>query len=187
DEVINMLIRFCRKKGNEKGLARQYLDFLLQIDRSMNYYEKEVLSIPAGKTLSRVVKHKIYECPDTAKYSHKKPLFICFRQKHGGVMDCLYKIEDIIVLNPADKADLEILNNSTFPDSWKRRIFAYINDTGYPKDLNHDKRFYVLSETENIPLSHQPRPPRNNTGHTYYSLVDILTNDFVLPESRAMV
>lgn len=183
DEIVQLLIRYTRKKSG-KELVVQYLNFLLEIDKAMKYYEKEVLSIPAGKSLDRVHKYKIYECPDTPEYNYKKPLFMCFRQSKGGEMNCLYKIEDIVIFNPVEKSELETFKNSTLQDHVKTRVLAYIKDTTFPAGLDHDKRFYILSETENIPLAHLPRPERNNAKFTYYSLVDVLTKQVVVPESK---
>jgi hypothetical protein len=124
DDVILLLKSHSRQK-DDNSLISQYLHFLLDIDKTMKYYEKEVLSIPAGKSIDRVEKYTVYECPDKLKYNYKKPLFICFREGRGGVMDSLYKIEEIVVFNPLEKSELETFKNSTLPDNWKKRILDY--------------------------------------------------------------
>ena len=183
ENIVNLLLDFCKKlKLNE--IITQYLNFLTQIDKSMKYYEKEVLSIPAGKSLAMVQKYNIYVCPDTKNYNYKRPLFVTFRQANGGVMDKLYKIEDIIILNPTNQNEVQALKDSTYSDSVKTRITNYLTAANYNTPIDYDERFYILSETESIDLSLSPRPQRNNAKFTYYTLKEILTKQIVTPESQ---
>ncbi|HRP91075.1 MAG TPA: hypothetical protein PKX92_13670 [Edaphocola sp.] len=183
ENISNLLWDFCTKL-NQNEIITQYLKFLTQIDKSMKYYEKEVLSIPAGKSLTLVQQHNIYVCPDTKNYNYKRPLFVTFRQANGGVMDKLYKIEDIIILNPTNPNEIQSLKDSTYPDIVKTRISNYLSATNYNTPINYDERFYILSETESIDLSLKPKPQRNNAKFTYYTLKEILTKNIVTPESQ---
>jgi len=183
ENIVNLLWDFC-KKLNQNEIITQYLKFLTQIDKSMKYYEKEVLSIPAGKSLTMVQQHNIYVCPDTKNYNYKRPLFVTFRQANGGVMDKLYKIEDIIILNPTNQNEVQALKDSTYPDSIKTRISNYLTAANYNTPIDYDEKFYILSETESIDLNLNPRPQRNNAKFTYYTLKEILTNQIVTPESQ---
>lgn len=183
ENISNLLWDFC-KKLNQNELITQYLKFLTQIDKSMKYYEKEVLSIPAGKSLTMVQHHNIYVCPDTNNYNYKRPLFVTFRQARGGVMDKLYKIEDIIILNPTTPTEVQALKDSTYPDSVKTRISDYLAATNYNTPIDYDERFYILSKTESIDLNLKPKPIRNNAKFTYYTLKEILTKNIVTPESQ---
>jgi len=183
ENVSNLLWNFCKKlKQNE--IITQYLKFLTEIDKSMKYYEKEILSIPAGKSLIMVQQYNIYVCPDTRNYNYKRPLFITFRQANGGLMDKLYKIEDIIILNPTNPNEVQALKDSTYPDSVKARISNYLTVTNYNIPIDYDLRFYLLSETESIELCLKPKPQKNNAKFTYYTLKEILTNKIVTPESK---
>lgn len=183
ENIVNILLDFCKKlRPNE--IINQYLNFLTQIDKSMKYYEKEVLSIPAGKSLAMVQQHSIYVCPDTKSYNYKRPLFVTFRQANGGVMNRLYKIEDIFVLNPTNQNEVQALKDSTYSDSVKTRIMNYLTAANYNTPIDYDERFYILSETESIDLSSSPRPQRNNAKFTYYTLKEILTKQIVIPESQ---
>lgn len=179
DIIIQLLFDFCKKR-NSNEIISQYKDFITQIDKSMKYYEKEVVSIPAGNSLDQVKKYNIYVCPDTKSYNFKKPLFVTFRQGNGGEMDKLYKIEDIIILNTTTVKNLE---NSTISEKLKKRICEYIGSENY-QDEEKDQRFYLLSETESIELPNKPHPERNNTKFTYYTLKEILTKKIVIPESQ---
>lgn len=182
NDIIQLLFDFC-KKDLKNSLIKQYLLFLTQIDKAMKYYEKEVLSIPAGRSIENVEKYNIYVCPDTKDYSYKKPLFVTFRAAKGGIMNKLYKIEDILILNPTNKSEIESLLNSTYSENIKNRIIEYIKASNY-SDINYDERFYILSESENIDLPNNPKPQRNNAKFTYYTLKDILTKEIVIPESK---
>ena len=59
----------------------------------------------------------------------------------------------------------------------------YIEEFGY-NEVDHEKRFYILSDDEKIPLPKNPRPKRNNASFTYYRLSDILEKEEVLPASQ---
>lgn len=183
ENIVNLLLDFC-KKLTPNDIITQYSDFLTQIDKSMKYYEKEVLSIPAGKSLAMVQQHNIYVCPDTKNYNYKRPLFVTFRQANGGVMDKLYKIEDIIILNSTNQNEVQALKDSTYSDNFKTRITNYINVAYCNTQIDYDQRFYILSETESIDLSLNPRPQKNNAKFTYYTLKEILTKQIVTPESQ---
>jgi hypothetical protein len=47
-------------------------------------------------------------------------------------------------------------------------------------DKAEEYRFYLLSETNQIPLAHGPKPRINNSGGWYYKLAELLRgNEFV--------
>lgn len=183
ENIVQLLFDFCKKlSANE--IISQYLNFITQIDKAMKYYEREVLSIPAGKSLTMVQQYNIYVCPDTKNYNYKRPLFVTFRQANGGVMNKLYKIEDIIILNPTNQNEVQALQNSTYPDNIKTRISSYLAAANYNSPIDYDERFYILSETDSIDLNQNPKPQRNNAKFTYYTLKEILTKQIVIPESQ---
>ncbi|RLD54079.1 MAG: hypothetical protein DRJ01_18525 [Bacteroidetes bacterium] len=179
--IINFILGFCKK--NDDKLINQYLHFIINIDKGMKYYEKEVLSIPASKSTTYVEKFHIYECPNNKNYSYKKPLFVTFRKK-GGVMEYLYKIEDIIVFNPSINDELIAFKNSTISTDIKNNILNYIDDLGLNNIVCDEKRFYALSESDIIELMHRPIPKGHLQKHTYYSLRDILTEKKLTPVSQ---
>ncbi|MCG2419373.1 hypothetical protein K8089_10090 [Aequorivita sp. F47161] len=179
--IINFILSFCKKKPEHK-ILKDYFNFITNIDNDMIFFEKEVLSIPAGRSFSKVEKHDIYDCPNNKNYSYKKPLYVTFR-KTKSVMEFLYKIEEIIVLNPTDENEIIALNNSTLSTGIKNRILNYINEPSYNKQEGIEKRFYVLSK-EKIELSQKPKPAGHIQKHTYFSLTDILTKKVLIPESQ---
>ncbi len=173
-EVIHQTLKLSLDSTKSLVLT-DYYKFITGVDKGMHYYEKEILSVPAGKTFEEITKYHIHACPDTPSYNYRDPLFITFRQKGGGVMDKLYKIEDILVLAPENISVLTDISESDI--SYKDRLLAYINDrkAGHGFRSNDTYRFYILSEHEHIALSHNPRPEKNNTGSRYYTLSEILS------------
>jgi len=170
-----------RISGN---LLDQYYDFITGVDGDMKYYEREVLSIPAGKTIELVEKHLVYECPNTKYYQYKKPIFLAFRKSGGGEMSQLYKIEEIIVLNPTVESEIEVIKDSDLDSQIKNRLLKFIKNNGYDDELDHEKRFYILSDDEIIDLPNNPKPKINNSKFTYYRLSDMLTKTVVSPASK---
>ena len=111
-----------------------YYSFLIGVSKEMNYYEKEVLSIPAGKSIDFVKKHLIYECPNTTLYNYKKSIFICFRESGGGQMDMLYKLDEIVIFDRADEDSADRLYDL---DLYRRQLrirFSYFDN---PKIIGH--------------------------------------------------
>lgn len=161
--------------STKRLILKEYYNFITGVDKHMNFYEKEILSVPAGKTFDVITKYHIHACPDTASYNYRDPLFITFRQSKGGVMEKLYKIEDIIILAPMNKSVLKDVADSN--DKYADRLLNYIRERtiahGFNKNVTY--KFYILSEEEFISLDHKPRPEKNNAGGWYYTLTEMLS------------
>lgn len=179
-EIINILhneIECLKEDKYLKRLLSEYYKFIIGVDKDMRYYEKEILSVPAGETFDLIKKYYIHAFPANKRgYDYKDSLFITFRKKNGGEMDSLYKIEKIFDLNPHGESYIDTLNKSDV--YCKERIKGYIEcrKDKWTFDTPGDYRFYVLSESEVITLAHKPKPINgNNAGHRYYTLVEILS------------
>lgn len=162
-----------------------YYKFITGVDKGMHYYEKEILSVPAGKTFEEITNYHIHACPDTPSYNYRNPLFITFRQKSGGVMNKLYKIEDILILTPENLSILKDISESDL--MFRDRLLAYIKERkgGHGFKRNDTYRFYILSEHDHISLFHNPRPEKNNAGGWYYTLSEMLSGrEVVFTDSR---
>lgn len=166
--------------NGKKGLAKEFLEFISNIKGTMKFYEKEVYSIPAGSS------HKyqydfpyLYECPNEGPQytAMKKPLFMAFRKPHGGIMEKIFGVDDIIIMNP--KTDFpSFLNNKAYSDEVKKRVTYYCNDLwGEGNYDDNEKQFFILSQTNQIELKHKPRPKRNNSFRAYYQLSELLNID----------
>ncbi|WP_238917706.1 hypothetical protein [Clostridium sp. YIM B02555] len=90
-------------------------------------------------------------------------------------MEILYRIDEILLLNPHDFSYKTVLQNNKL--KYSKRLLDYIEErkSEWKFDSNEDYRFYVLSETEQIVLKHCPKPVVNNPGPRYYSLAEILS------------
>lgn len=162
----------------EVSIAQEYMNFLSGVGKGMHFYEVEVLSVAAGGTSELPKKHFVHACPHySAGYQYKDPLFITFREKGGGEMDCLYKIDQILVIDP-NSSSLEAQLDG-LQEPVRVRILQYISDRcsgfgfGFAKD--EDYRFYILNPNETIHLKHLPKPQKNNTGARYFTLSEMLS------------
>jgi hypothetical protein len=182
DEIFSMLYH----NKNEDELINDYFNFLININGTMKFYEKEVYSIPSAKWSTEAIdEFFIYECPNKGKYVIKqKPLYITFRESGGGEMKKLYKIEDIIIFNPCSDYD-SFMESDSYDENIKGRIRKYVqymwdskiwNDNEKPDE---EKQFFILSEKNTIQLEHSPKPQKNNSFRAYYELADILKNKIV--------
>lgn len=192
-EIINVLHKLLNKNKNnrEYELLHEYFKFITKVDKAMKYYEKEVLSIPAGSTFDLINEYHIHACPNTSKYSYKDALFITFRNSGGGEMSKLYKIKNVFCFSPNNEAQLMSLSEQIVTDGDDiDRLLQYIEKRKEGK-LKFEKadeyRFYILSKKndengndENIELMHKPRPKTNNAGGWYYTLSEILSGKKVV-------
>lgn len=158
------------------GLPKEFLNFLMKINGTMNFYEEEVYSIPAGETSELVYQYpSIYECPNsgTNYTSIKKPLYLAFRKKGGGVMEKLFGLENIIVLNPSQDFD-SFQEDPSYSEEIKKRVKYYCDDSWGENYANEEKQFFILSLSNQIDLPHKPKPNKNNSFRAYYKLADLL-------------
>jgi len=182
DEIFSMLYN----NKDKDDLIKDYYNFLTNINGTMKFYEKEVYSIPSADWSTKAIeKLFIYECPNEGRYVIKqKPLYITFRESGGGEMKTLYKIDDIIILNPSTDFD-SFLESNSYSDKIKERIKSYFQymfeNKIWDENKKHttNKQFFILSKTNNIQLEHLPKPKKNNSFRAYYELSDILKNKIV--------
>lgn len=184
DDVLKLLYSINPKSNNiETQLCRDYFNFLIKINGTMKFYEKEVYSIPSANWSQTLIEnYNVYECLNKGRYViKKKPLYVAFRKSGGGEMKFLYKIDDIIILKP--KSDLEYFLHSEYDEIKKSSVKGYCdfmtNDTfghwknGLPDD---ERQFIILSTNNNIELKPPyPKPKRNNSFRAYYTLSEILS------------
>lgn len=182
----NQIINLCledKKIFNRDMILKQYILFLMNGEKSMKFYEEEILSIPAGKTIDLIKKYHIYVCPNSNDYSYKDALFMAFRASGGGRMEKLYKVDETIILNLSDT--LQELENFDLDATIIKRIHGYVDEhlAIHEKDERikvDEMRVYILSQHETIELPLNPRPEKSNAKHTYYTLKEMLTME-VLP------
>ena len=149
----------------EEELIRNYCDYLLKIKSDMKFYEKEVLSIPAGDSFDRIKECGIYECPNTQEYNkHKKrAMFFAFRGDNGGEMDYLYKVSEVIIMRFDDET-IAALDNKDYAE----RAKGYRDSSNL--DKTQDKWVLFLDREKSIKLPHPCKPETNPRGVAAYSL-----------------
>ena len=164
-------------KNQKDDLASDFVNYLLSIEGSMNYYEEDILSIPAGKTIAAILKSGIYECPIEGRhYTHqRRTLYIAFKNAKGGAMDTLYKLHDIIEgVDLNDLSQIAVLENMQGYTGIGTRIAAYKSCVKYSQDNHEPKRLFVLDLENSISLPNSVRPLENNSNWPYYKLKDFL-------------
>src|SRR6266571_1075614 len=135
---------------------------------------KEVLSIPAGKSYPSIEATLIHSCPTS--YSYKPARYITFR-KQGGAMEALYKVEAGFTIKPHDRDTIQRLN-----PRYRDRVQNYINQRmrEWPFADREDRRFYVLSETDQIDIPHRPHLRQSIRGHCYFTLDELLSDNKIV-------
>ena len=178
-EIIDCVSRIMKK--NNDLLLTQFYKFITGIGDNMEYFEEEVLSIPAGGSIDLIEKYGVYECPASYR-KHKKPLFVTFRDRDGGRMKKLWRVDKILEFNPSKKSDCNLLEHSNLKDETKTRVINYLAEQRF--ESSEDSRIYVLSMEETIDLQHKPKPKRNNSNIAYYTLSEIISKEIVSPSSQ---
>jgi len=171
DDVVTLVAAYSKQ-----GFYKELLEYLTKVEGGMKYYEKEVLSIPAGDTIEMIRKYNVYACPANEDYNFKKSLFITFRAAGGGVMRDLYKVDYDVIINPNETEAMKRLKQDA-PKHY-RKIFDYCD----ANKLDVEHRFFVLSD-EVISLIQEPRPPKNNSYTAYYTIFEIMTQK-ILPSKK---
>lgn len=186
NEIITLLNNFMRSKQNHNidlDSAREYTDFLTGVKNGMNFYEVEVLSLAAGETLPLTKRHFIHACPHHRRgFTYKTPIYITFRSASGGEMEFLYKIKEIVVLDPLSP-NLDVVLDGIEAD-FAKRIKRYIAGRSATKfgfeHKGEEYRFYNLDKHEVIHLKHLPKPEANNAGPRYYTIAEFFKGDKIV-------
>ncbi|MFA5480154.1 MAG: hypothetical protein WC337_09000 [Candidatus Muiribacteriota bacterium] len=182
DEIIAM---GNKEKFKNIELISEFISFLIKENKGMKYYEKEVLSFPAGKSINLIKKYGIYSCPNTSNYNKgcKKSLFLTFRGENS-VMEFLYKLEDIIEINIDPQPDYKYIEQRLGKDV-SQRVRGYLGDMKKAEFCNENKlRLYILNTDEKIKLDKKPKPETNIQGVAYFRLCDILSKEEIEVSSK---
>lgn len=168
-----------KASSKESSLIIDFINYINRLQNAMNYYDKEILSIPAGNTIETVQQCYIYECPIRGKYKsrgEKHPLYVAFRhgRQHGRIT-YLYKIQDIIKLDLDDTSAIDAIDSmGKYPDFKKRIEYYKAKETTYTKEL---KWVFILDKANSIEL---PNPveydgsTKGLAGTTYLTLAEVL-------------
>lgn len=171
-DVVDLFDGFIRKsnKNRDVYLEQDFLNYILKINGIMKYYDCEVLSIPAGKTIEAVRQVGIYECPsEEGKWKTRgehKPLYMAFREKEGYV-EKLYKVDDlwsISIAGPSFEATKEQICKA---DDVKK-IEALKRIEEYKKIIQYDEKFiekkwvFILDNENSIKLPHPVKYKNHN-------------------------
>ena len=177
NEIINVFQNHAKNKKDdslENVLLTDYFNFLTNIKNSMKFYEKEVFSVPAGGSHHLVKASHVYERPADYK-SFQKPLYLAFRKRGGGEMECLYSIDEIIKLNFA--RDYDDFLKSEYSKDIKTKVKKYVELIKWEKFPEDDKQVFVLSDKVIKFQEPFPRPEKNQAFTAYYDLADMFDAD----------
>lgn len=180
DNVIN----FLESYKSDSKIVKEYLKFITGVDKNMHYYEEEVLCISARKSIPLIDKHKIYVCGKFDTKGNKKSLYVAFT-KERGVMDRLYKVKEIRIVDIIDYRKNKFQGEQLLEDiNDDNRLNNYINDSTLEKEINSDKekgnysstekKVFILDE-ECIELRKDCLPYKKYIqSHVYYSIAEML-------------
>lgn len=183
---------FTECKGDENTtikeiqLIKEYARFINQIQGSMNYYDEEVLTIPAGDTIQYVRNPDcaIYECPIRGQYKsrgERHPLYVAFRERgHNGRITDLYKIQDILSFDLDDEDAINVIaameqdGSPKYPNIKSRIQYYKDNNPNYTKEI---KWVFIIDHENSIHLPYRVEydgSTRGLTGISYRKL-----NEFI--------
>lgn len=188
-DLINSLYKSAEiivEESFEKSLITDYINYINKINGNMNFYDKEVLSIPAGETGEIVKTTFIYACPDKKGQSNSRanshPLYLTFRAggNQCGRMEMLYKVKEIIKINYNDQEKIDRISSIYF--DFKKRIEPWIDHAKKKNNKNIDRWVFILDKDNSIKL---PNPVEyfdktvgingNKRGNDYILLKDMLS------------
>lgn len=166
----------------EKQLIRDYVKYILKIQNTMNYYDNEVLIIPASKTI-RAVEDKdcsIYECPvkqgQFNSRANAHPLYLAFKAK--GEFKTLFKVQAVVQLDINDMSAINSLDSLVengiykYPNL-KDRIAVYKK---YVPKVSGMKWVFLLDYDNAINLYYPVLVPSGARGIEYRTLKEIFNS-----------
>lgn len=145
-------------------LVTDYKNYLLKNSRYMNYYDVEVLSIPAGGSIDGVNKVGIYECPAEGRQfksrGKHRPLYMAFRGI-GGSVKKLYKVIELKKM-PIEGTEYEKIKKSNIDSEIVAKIDKYRGIVAHNSNDTEEKWVFVLDIEKPINLPHEVVYERNN-------------------------
>lgn len=178
---FSQITESSKNKGYEIKIIKDYIHYINKIQGAMNFYDIEILSIPAGRSIDYIKNYFFYECPITHSYGKKHPLYVAFREgKNHGRIERLYKIKNIYTLSFNDVDAIRSLGSMENDPNIVEYIEAYKKDF---KPGDGEKWFFLLDKDESIEL---PYPVeyrdsiRGMAGSVFLTLQEI----FKKPEDR---
>ncbi len=145
-------------------LVTDYKNYLLKNSRYMNYYDVEVLSIPAGGSIKGVNKVGIYECPAKGRQFESRgkhrPLYMAFRGK-GGLVENLYKVVELKKM-PIEGSEYDKIKSNIDSEIFDK-IDEYREIVAHNSNDEEEKWVFVLDIEKPIKLPNPVVYERNNT------------------------
>ena len=180
-------ITVCSKnKGYEIKIIKDYIHYINKIQGAMNFYDIEILSIPASRSIDSINRYNFYECPIHYSYGKKHPLYVAFRKggSHGRI-EYLYKIKNIYSLCLHDDDAIHSLglmeNNGVklYPN-----IVDNINAYKTEFNSNNDEKWLFLFDREESIKLPYPVEYRDSIQGMAGSVFLTLKEVFKEPEDR---
>lgn len=177
-DLIPEFMQVANGKGWEVELIRNYVEYILKIQNIMNFYDKEVLVIPAAKSAPMASNPLcgIYECPVGGKHydarAKSHPLFIALAGR-GGRINVLYKVSEIIRLDIQDQQAINALRKNPKYTSVANRIDNYRKHFGFQLPAG-DRWIFVLDHNRSLTLPCTVVARKMTRSHHYRCLTDFI-------------
>lgn len=176
-ELILALESIVNPKKND--LINQYINYLNNLN-IMKQYDKEILCIPAGKTLPQIQQYWLYECPTKGRQYKRRgemrPLYLAFRKSGAnGRLDTLYKVQDVVAIDLNDDPSIDALDNLKIYPNIKKRISGYVAAC-HPNGV---KWLFILDKDNSITLPFPVEFDGNTkgmSGHIELTLKEVIGN-----------
>ena len=120
-DVLNALLGIKRK---DTFLIEDFISYLMKNNHIMNYYDDEVLTIPANASYPAVIASHLYICPGDYSITKKTPLFVAFRGRKGKITE-LYKVQEKIIINPNDSFSISMIEKEL--KDFGKRMNVYLD------------------------------------------------------------
>jgi len=180
-KILDMIASNIKDMENEGKINLRVDSTVISIDRDSsahskvtiefydkNIYERDVLSVAAGKTKDLIDQYQIHSCPDY--YNYERTRYITFRAGGTGEMDALYEIIKILIIPSDVRNGLEVLESHGLDNNEVQRLINYMKENPFQKN----DRYYILNWVKDLP--DRPKPFEVNAKTIYYSLDQLLKN-----------
>ncbi len=177
-EVLWILQSVLQKNSNytqEERLIKAYINYMEKITLSKGnsnrimLIEREVLSVPAKRTIKHIEDTYIYECPADYR-TYKTCLYLACRGTNGEITK-LYRIDQIVEM----ELDNHSIDSSNLDGPVKERLKKYTKAAG----ASGRKRVFILDPDKSIILPRPVKQAVNNVNISYHDLCDF----FQIPQT----
>lgn len=161
-----------------KNIVLDNNDKVVKAKSDTNFYEHEIITIPASGTIDLIYKYRIHAHPINGNYPYKKSLYYTFREKYGWMKN-IYTLKGTVEIYPQNIDSIKIIENEEIT----LRIKGYIEERyklfGFSNEGKY--KFYILENQIELPNKIRIA---NQNNHSYITISEAYSGNIDVKRSN---